>query len=295
MIVSAFDALYWKLKNFIMLKIVFSYFYLFHHRLLSEILKNKDLKDKYYGERCFILGNGPSLKAQDLSLLEKEYVFTVNQFMRHPDSKKVKTNFHIWADSNFFHIDEHKPEDLELLHTMTAVVTEDNDPLCFFPIEQKAFVKKFKLDKRLRIRYFGMKLKLHEKYRSDINFTRFIPGTGTVVLIGIFLAMYMGFTEIYLLGCDTTSIVTTIKSAMQSNDDSDYAYALTENEKKRMQNLLNRNRLEDYVLAYYYSLKEFRITKELCDRKGIKLINCSQTTVIDSLPRMRYENVVKQC
>jgi hypothetical protein len=105
--------------------------------------------------------------------------------------------------------------------------------------------------------------------------------------------MYMGFGEIYLLGCDTTSIVTTIKSAMQSNDDSDYAYSLTENEKKRMQGLLKRNRLEDYVLAYYNSLREFRITKELCDKKGIKLINCSQTTVVDSLPRMRFESVIK--
>jgi hypothetical protein len=213
--------------------------------------------------------------------------------MRHSDSDKVKTNFHIWADSNFFQIDEHNPEDLELLETMSAVATEGNSPICFFPSEQKTFVKKHKLDKKLNVRYFSMRLRLHEKYNADIDFTKFIPGTGTVVLIGIFLAMYMGFGEIYLLGCDTTSIVTTIKSAMQSNDDSDYAYSLTENEKKRMQGLLKRNRLEDYVLAYYNSLREFRITKELCDKKGIKLINCSQTTVVDSLPRMRFESVIK--
>lgn len=293
MIVTVFESLYWKVKNLILLKLVYRYLFVTRHQLMTEILKNRDLKNKYQGKRCFILGNGPSLKTQNLSALEKEYVFTVNQFMRNPDSEKVKTNFHIWADSNFFHIDEHKPEDLELLNTMSAVVTKENSPVCFFPVEQKAFVKKFKLDKKLNIRYFSMKLRLHEKYRNDIDFTKFIPGTGTVVLIGIFLAMYMGFKEIYLLGCDATSIVTTIKSAMQSNDDSDYAYSLTENEKKRMQSLLVRNRLEDYVLAYYNSLREFRITKELCDKKGIKLINCSQTTVIDSLPRTRFESVIQ--
>ncbi len=40
--------------------------------------KNKKFKNIHKGNRCFILGNGLSLKQQDLTLLKNEYVFTVN-------------------------------------------------------------------------------------------------------------------------------------------------------------------------------------------------------------------------
>jgi len=37
------------------------------------------LKDKYKGERCFIIGNGPSLKNTDILKLKKEYTFGMNR------------------------------------------------------------------------------------------------------------------------------------------------------------------------------------------------------------------------
>jgi hypothetical protein len=37
------------------------------------------MKDKHAGERCFIIGNGPSLRHTDLSLLENEVTFGLNR------------------------------------------------------------------------------------------------------------------------------------------------------------------------------------------------------------------------
>ena len=37
------------------------------------------LKDKYKGERCFIIGNGPSLRQTDVSKLKNEYTFGMNR------------------------------------------------------------------------------------------------------------------------------------------------------------------------------------------------------------------------
>ena len=37
------------------------------------------LKDKYKGERCFIIGNGPSLRKTDVSKLKNEYTFGMNR------------------------------------------------------------------------------------------------------------------------------------------------------------------------------------------------------------------------
>jgi hypothetical protein len=44
------------------------------------------LKDTHRGERCFIIGNGPSLKQTDLSRLKNEYTFGVNRiYMLFPE------------------------------------------------------------------------------------------------------------------------------------------------------------------------------------------------------------------
>ncbi len=37
------------------------------------------LKDKYRGERCFIIGNGPSLRRTDVALLKDEFTFGMNR------------------------------------------------------------------------------------------------------------------------------------------------------------------------------------------------------------------------
>jgi hypothetical protein len=53
-------------------------------RLLSphgirSMLRIRRLKDRHRGERCFILGNGPSLQQTNLALLRNEYTFGMNR------------------------------------------------------------------------------------------------------------------------------------------------------------------------------------------------------------------------
>ncbi|MBO4962807.1 MAG: hypothetical protein J6C97_03425, partial [Clostridia bacterium] len=97
----------------------------------------------------------------------------------------------------------------------------------------------------------------------------------------------------YLHGCDCTSLMVTIKSALKSNDSNDYAYEISSNEKKRMENLLNINSIELYARSYYETLRGFRWLNGYCNTHGIKLINLSTQTVIDSIPRDTIENVLK--
>lgn len=276
------DFLYLLKNNLVILK----------HKSKSELNNNKKFENLYKGKRCFILGNGPSLKDQDLSLLSDEYVFTVNQAVRHKDFNKFKSNFHFWADASFFNIDENKPEDLELLETMKSVNTDNENIEVFFPIEQKDFLNKFGINKALNVNYFYSKLYMNENYKKNIDFTKPIPGFGTVVQWCIIAAVYMGFSEIYILGCDTTSLMVTIKSALQINDDQDYGYEISENEKKRMESLIDKNGLEDYTKSYLLTLKGYRKLYNYCGKRNIKLINCSAQTVIDSIPREKYEDVI---
>ena len=68
----------------------------------KELEKNEEFKNKHLGKRCFIIGNGPSIKNVDLTLLSKEITFTVNQMPRMENFKNIQTNYHIWSDRRFF-------------------------------------------------------------------------------------------------------------------------------------------------------------------------------------------------
>jgi hypothetical protein len=63
--------------------------YLYHRKLSLTYRLSRDgraslralkgLQDQYRGKRCFILGNGPSLRQTDLSKLRSEYTFGLNR------------------------------------------------------------------------------------------------------------------------------------------------------------------------------------------------------------------------
>ena len=52
---------------------------IFNFRLRSDRERLKEFRDRHKGERCFIIGNGPSLNKTDLSLLEEEISFGMNR------------------------------------------------------------------------------------------------------------------------------------------------------------------------------------------------------------------------
>lgn len=52
----------------------------FHPWRMDSIRKLQALKDTHKGERCIIIGNGPSLKNTDLSRLKNTFTFGMNRF-----------------------------------------------------------------------------------------------------------------------------------------------------------------------------------------------------------------------
>lgn len=258
----------------------------------AAFARNKALKQSRTGKRCFILGNGPSLKTEDLNQLAGEDVFTVNQAARHPLFPVLKSKVHLWADPNFFVLDENNPGDKELIDSMRNINTENNTPICFFPAAQHDFVLKHKLDQVLDVRYFYSSTEFNQKWVGEFDFTQDAPGFNAVVMWGVALAIYMGYSEIYLLGVDTTSILVNIKSVLKQNDDDDYSYKVSENEKRRLEQMIERQGLETQAASFLASLTQYRNLYNFCTARNIKLINCSSTTLIDSIPRRRLVDVL---
>jgi hypothetical protein len=162
-------------------------------KFLEEIIEMKfrystfqghlSLKDKYIGQRCFVVGNGPSLNQLDLTYLNNEFVFGANSLFLKKDVS----------------IDALVVEDRLVFEDNLERLSEYNESTKFFPLDLK------RKDKHLNFLNTHW-LPFRRVHYSDRGFVSKEDGVfywgGTVTYLSLQLAYYMGFKEIYLIGMD---------------------------------------------------------------------------------------------
>lgn len=147
-------------------------------------------KDKYKGQRCVVIGNGPSLTPQDLDMLKDEITFASNRIYNLYDKTSWRPTFlcaqdHVVLES----IRENLPQvakesELTILAASAYEMYQDAGienlvwmPLRFIPPKKN-------------------------RYRFSADATQEVVEGLTITYSCMQLAAYMGFTEIYLLGID---------------------------------------------------------------------------------------------
>lgn len=258
----------------------------------ANVQEIKKYKGIHRGQRCFIIGNGPSLKEQDISALKNEITFTVNQAGRNEQIRSICPTYHCWVDPVFFKLDSKKSEDKEVIKAFTTLYSENNRPITFLPQQAYSFVQEAGLSNKIDIQYFISTLQKRKEYIKSFDLSKSIPAFGTVVQTCIAIAMYMGFSEIYLLGCDTTGIITMINSALDG-DGLQYGYSISENEKNRLHNQYRDNKfLIESIVSFADLLETYEKLYKYAIRHDVKLINCSKETIITTIPRMKLEEIL---
>ncbi|UCC94722.1 MAG: hypothetical protein JSW40_07890 [Candidatus Omnitrophota bacterium] len=156
------------------------------------------LKNKYRGKRCFILGNGPSLKYQNLKLLRNEFTFVTNWFVLHEEFLNLRKCFYCVGDPHFWNYGKYiHPELLDKLSQHKSVI-------CFFDYYASSLLREQNKLPRDTVRF--MRLDLSKKVWEGNFSTDILEETcwGLTIIIDVCLpiAFYMGFTSVYLMGCD---------------------------------------------------------------------------------------------
>lgn len=160
----------------------------------------KRLENKFVGQRCFILGNGPSLKEQNLKYLRHENVFVTNWFVLHEEFVKMAnliycaSDPHLWNYGKYFHD--------ELIHALR----NKKDIMCIF-FEESAFNPFRRSDlSTINDNIFFIKLNLKDTVWNgnfNIDITRYANWGFTVIIdLCLPVAYFLGFSEVYLMGCD---------------------------------------------------------------------------------------------
>lgn len=183
-------------------------------------------KDLHKGERCFVMGNGPSLNQTNLSLLDGETVFACNAVFLLFDRIAWRPRYYACVDSRV--LPDRAAE-------IGAMLDENPSMQGFFP----TFIQDHAADRRRRAtkmivapdhnRHFfneapnSLDRLPHSMFSYDANDVVIQPFTVAITMLQ--LAAYMGFSEIILIGCDTNYIVP--DTVRREGDGPDKGIALT--------------------------------------------------------------------
>lgn len=259
-------------------------------RKKALLLENKKYKGLNEGKRCFVIGNGPSANKVDFSKLEKELVITVNQIFYHQDFNKLKSNFHFIADPAFLKLNRLNAVQADIINKMNRL--SENHTTLFMPLDGESKARHYRWKNEININYFMSELFFYDDYKESIDFTKYIPSFQSVVQWGIAFAVYMGCKEIYLLGCDATNIVTDLSLFLNTDAPLDYAYTLS----KEAENLGRKQRrergLEYSLFGYWRIVHLFAQLYQYCEKSKVRLYNCSEESILDSIPKKKIEKVL---
>jgi len=154
------------------------------------------LYNAFKGKRCFIIGNGPSLNKNDLSLLKNEYSFGVNSFYYKTRETGFRPYFYVVEDSSVM------KENIDEIKRYEA-------PYKFFPTNYRSIHPKE--DNTI---FFRMNRGFYEKSSPNYAVPRFSTDASKVLYCGqsvtyinLQLAYFMGFSEIYLIGMDFSYVI----------------------------------------------------------------------------------------
>ena len=164
-------------------------------KLLDENINNKNInyfKNLYKGERCFIIGNGPSLNKIDLTKLKNEITFGVNSIFLNYDKMGFYPTYYTVEDS---HVIRERSEAIKGITGSIKFIPRYAYNI--FGTRDDFIYLNIILDYR---RYKGFPY-----FSTDIS--RRIWVGGTVSYINLQLAYYMGFKDIYLIGFDHNYII----------------------------------------------------------------------------------------
>jgi len=244
-------------------------FQLYFGKGKKELLK---YKNTHNGKRAFIIGNGPSLKVNDVEKLKDEITFGANKIY-------LMYNETSWRPTYYF-----VEDDLVFKQNYETIKKIDSS-VKFFPTFTKKFNKPIE-----NALYYRLNFKPHRADFPQISinpFSGFYWGS-TVIYSMIQMAIYMGITEIYLLGIDFSFEIPKTASLNCNN----------------RQDLISEGEINHFHKDYrkigeQWNLpnldiqkKVFQKVKNYCDQNNLKIYNLSRESNLDIIPKVEIDSIL---
>lgn len=234
----------------------------------------------YAGQRCFIMGNGPSLNKMDLDLFKDEIVWGSNRCYLLFDRIQWRPKFYAAVDTTVV------PDNASEINALSSKMP---DALFFYPF---AFRYKGVLRSASNVYWYNEILNNEDNLPYSMfstNPSEFVYSVKTVTVAMLQLAVYFGFNPIYLIGCDTDYKV---PSTVQAEDKANYELMSTKDDDmnhfdpKYFGKGRKWHQPNPHKMIFHYEQ-----TKEVCDAMGVQVYNATVGGKLEVFPRVDYKDL----
>lgn len=257
-----------------------------HYKGILE--KNKVFYKAHEGNKCFILGCGPSLNKYDLNKITNSVVMAVNDFYK-MDSD-IAVDYYVAADPIYFDKKIYNDYGIRFFSGIKGIEKNNKNIKYWFPIRFRDSLISFGQEWP-NVNYFFDGRLWESRIDYGIDFTKRIIVRWSVIQYCIQLAIYMGVSEIYLLGCEETGVLGYLRNVAEEGD-CEYAYTLPSDEVKTINDYLSNSRVYQVIDGYSKILKGYEEMNELCINNSTKLYTCADKTLVRGLEYCDFNDAI---
>lgn len=250
----------------------------------QDLLRNRELKDKYKGKRLFILGSGGSIKLYDLKKLKDEYVMTQNNFHVHEDILTINPAFHCVIP--YYQTDKDISTWIKWIEDIHSKLP---DAQFFWGKTTREMIEnnfKSLIDKSY---YLDAKYNILTLNKAKADIAKSIMVVHTVLTQCLIVAMYMGFSEIYLLGFDLD------QNFQNAKNDFGRFYGksmITDTEtEKELERQMHEESVDEWF-AQWITFKQLKLIKDYAIENKIKIFNASDHGILNLYSRVNFDKIL---
>ena len=227
----------------------------------SKYKELRQFKNIHKGERCFIIATGPSLIIEDLEKLRDEYTLSMNSVCLIFDQTDWRPTYYGIQDEHVFGKIEKTLKESKLKNIFVSDSIKKKysilDSWYEFPLNKAyhSYQWRFKQD------YFA-------KFSSDF-YKRVYDGYSITYSL-IQLAVYMGFKEVFLLGCDNNYSDDRNKQHFVESGHYDPTYKFA----------------GDRMTVGYYEAQKYALANDL------KIYNATRGGMLEVFPRVNLDEIL---
>ncbi len=234
----------------------------------------RSLKDKFRGERIFILGNGPSLNKIDFNKLIGEFTFAVNRIYLIFERTPWRPTFYTINDW------EVGPDNVKDINRLDDIIVK------FIP-------KRFKgLFEGKNLYHYNSRHNIPPEKHFSYDLEKGAVLGGTVLTLPIQIAYYMGFEEIYLIGVDANFTVLDTVSQSGSRESIDGVKQFLKSTKNDDPNHFDPRYFGKNKRWHHpemdVMINGFKHCKEAVELKGRKIYNATIGGKLEVMKRVNF-------
>ena len=227
-------------------------------------------KNKYSDRRCFLIGNGPSLRSEDLTVLHenREITFGFNRIYNIFDQTPWRPTFYISQDE-------------KMLGGCADTVNNTEVGVKFIPIQLRWW-HDIHIDGAQEFRIIDQQVEDPREFGFSDDIAKGIYNSSTGMYTAAQMAAYMGFSEIYFIGVDHHFRISRNNAGeiVVDNSVKDYFSEKYNEDKDKL-----------YIPNTEKSTLTYVATKDHCEKRGIRVFNATRGGKLEVFQRVDFDRL----